>query len=208
VSRSDDLDDKKAQKRIARAEKKAVKLAGVDQGLIHRFWELVSMFPKISTPELELRVEHFIMTAAPGQLFIMQRAIFDEATPYLLEDERVRYVMCALTGRQIGLAITGEYESTVTLNDLCFQVERGIRDSIPVISVASRRDYADAILLKKDPIKMILGRKIRASKKFTLLRWGLPYVEMLRDRTLFEKYLSYQPEVERVLDENLRKMGY
>jgi hypothetical protein len=31
---------------------------------------------------------------------------------------------------------------------------------------------------------------------------------MLRDRTLFEKYLSYQPEVERVLEENLTRMGY
>lgn len=208
MTKADDLEDKKVQKRIARAEKKATKLAGVDQGLIHRFWELVNMFPKISTPELELRVEHFIMTAAPGQLFMMQRAIFEEATPYLLEDERVRTVMCELTGRQIGLSITGEYESTVTLDSLCFQIERGIRDSIPVISVASRRDYADAILLKKDPIKMILGRKIRASRKFTLLRWGLPHVDMLRDRSLFEKYLSYQPEVERVLEEYLTKMGY
>jgi hypothetical protein len=96
----------------------------------------------------------------------------------------------------------------VTLDGLCFQIKRGIKDKIPVISVGSRRDYADAVLLKKDPIKMILGRRIRASKKFTLLRWGLPYIEMLRDRTLFEKYLSYQPEVERVLEANLARMGY
>jgi hypothetical protein len=204
----DDLEDEKVKKRIAKAEKKATRLAGVDQGLIHHFWELVNMFPKISTPELELRVEHFIMTAAPGQLFLMQQAIFEEATPYLLEDERVRHILCELSGKQIGLAITDEYESTVTLDGLCFQIKRGIKDKIPVISVGSRRDYADAVLLKKDPIKMILGRRIRASKKFTLLRWGLPYIEMLRDRTLFEKYLSYQPEVERVLEANLARMGY
>jgi hypothetical protein len=204
----DDLDDEKVRKRIAKAEKKATRLAGVDQGLIHHFWELVNMFPKISTPELELRVEHFIMTAAPGQMFLMQQAIFEEATPYLLEDERVRHVMCQLSGKQIGLAITGEYESTVTLDGVSLKVNRGIKDHIPVISVSSRRDYADAILLRTDPIKMILGRRIRASKKLTLLRWGLPYIEMLRDRTLFEKYLSYQPEVERVLEENLTRMGY
>jgi hypothetical protein len=201
-------DEEKVRRRIEKAEKKAVKLAGVDQGLIHRFWELINMFPKISTPELELRVENFILTAAPGQYYLMQQAIFEEATPYLVEDPRVREVMLQLSGRKIGLSIPGEYESTVTLDHLCFQVKRGINEGIPVISVMSRRDYADAILLKADPIKMILGRKIRASKKLTLLRWGLPHVEMLRDREIFEKYLSYQSEVEKVLEENLTKMGY
>jgi hypothetical protein len=201
-------DEEKVRRRIEKAEKKAVKLAGVDQGLIHRFWELINMFPKISTPELELRVENFILTAAPGQYYLMQQAIFEEATPYLVEDPRVREVMLQLSGRKIGLSIPGEYESTVTLDHLCFQVKRGINEGIPVISVMSRRDYADAILLKADPIKMILGRKIRASKKLTLLRWGLPHVEMLRDRAIFEKYLSYQSEVEKVLEENLTKMGY
>jgi len=203
-----DLDSDKIQKRIAKAEKKAIKLAGVDNGIIGRFWELVNMFPKITTPELELRVEHFIMTAAPGQLFLMQRALFEEATPYLLEDERVRCVMGDLHGKRIGMAITGEYESTVTLDGTCFQVERGIKDGIPVISVVSRRDYADTILSRADPIKMILGRRIRASHKFTLLRWGLPHLDLLKDKTLFEKYLTYQPEVEAVLEENLTKMGY
>jgi hypothetical protein len=129
----DDLDDEKVRKRIAKAEKKATRLAGVDQGLIHHFWELVNMFPKISTPELELRVEHFIMTAAPGQMFLMQQAIFEEATPYLLEDERVRHVMCQLSGKQIGLAITGEYESTVTLDGVSLKVNRapGLRGRHP-----------------------------------------------------------------------------
>jgi len=202
------LDESKVQKRIEKAEKKAVKLAGVDQGLIGRFWELVNMFPKISTPELERRVDNFIMTAAPGQLFRMQQAIFEEATPYLLEDERVRCVMEDLSGKRIGLAITGEYASTVTLDCLCFQVARGITDGIPVISVVSRKDYADAILTRVDPVKMILSRRIRASHKLTLVRWGLPHLDMLREKGLFEKYLAYQPEVEAVLKENLTRMGY
>jgi len=205
----DSLDEVAIQKRIAKAEKKASKLAGVDQGLIGRFWEIVSLFPKVSTPELERRVENFILTAAPGQLFKMQQAIFEEATPYLLEDRRISCVMDDLAGKRIGLAISGEYESTVTLDKRCFQVERGIRDkSIPVIYVVTRHDYADAILTRVDPIKMILGRKIRATHKFTLMRWGLPHLDLLRDRDLFEKYLSYQPEVEAVLEENLTKMGY
>jgi len=205
---ADDKEEQKIQKRIAKAEKKAMRLAGVDQGLIHRFWELVNMFPKISTPELEERVENFIMTAAPGQYFQMQQAIFEEATPYLVEDERMRCVMDGLAGKKIGLSIPGEYESTVTLDQRCFQVRRGIVEAIPVISCMTRREYADAILLKADPIKMIIGRRIRATKKFTLLRWALPHIEVLRDRTLFDKYLGYQDEVEKVLEENLTRMGY
>jgi len=55
---------------------------------------------------------------------------------------------------------------------------------------------------------MILGRRIRASRKFTLLRWVLPHIEVLRDRSLFDKYLGYQTEMEKVLEENLTKMGY
>ena len=204
----DDKEEQKLRKRIAKAEKKAVKYAGVDQGLLHRFWELVNMFPTISTPELELRMENFIMTAAPGQYFLMQQAIFEEATPYLVEDERMLRLMDELAGKKLGLSIPGEYESTVTLDQRCFQVRRGIVEDIPVISCMSRRDYADAILSKADPIKMILGRRIRASRKFTLLRWVLPHIEVLRDRSLFDKYLGYQTEMEKVLEENLTKMGY
>jgi len=203
LSRNKVLDDAAVQKRIAKAEKKAVKMAGVDQGIIGRFWELVNLFPKISTPELERRVDNFIMNAAPGQLFKMQEALFEEATPYLLDDDRVRRVMDDLQGKCIGLAISGEYESTVRLDCRCFQVSRGINDGIPVISVVSRRDYADAILLRNDPVKMILSRRIRASHKLTLLRWGLPHIDLLREKGLFEKYLAYQPEVEQVLDDYL-----
>jgi hypothetical protein len=208
VSRDKVLDDAAVQKRIEKAEKKAQKLAGVDQGIIGRFWELVNLFPKISTPELEQRVDTFIMSAAPGQLFRMQQALFVEATPYLLEDDRVMRVMDDLQGKCIGLAISGEYESTVRLDCRCFQVTRGINDGIPVISVGSRKDYADAILTRVDPVKMILSRRIRASHKLTLLRWGLPHLDLLREKGLFEKYIAYQPEVEQVLEDYLTKLGY
>mgnify|MGYP005857918975 CR=1 FL=1 len=200
--------DDRTRKRIERVEKKALKIKGVDQGLIQRFWEIVTMVPKISSARLEERVENFIMHAAPQQLFEMQRAIFDEATPYLTQDPRIREVLKSLSGKKLGLAITGEYESTVTLNHLRFEISRGITEDIPVISVSSRRDYADGILKLQDPIKMVLTRKIRASHKLTLLRWALPHIELLKDKQLLEKYLSYQPEVERVLEENLTRMGF
>jgi len=202
------LDDETVRKKIEKAEKKALKFSGVDNGLIARFWELVNLFPSISTPELEKRVEHFIMTATPGQLFRMQQLLFESATPFLLEDERVRCVMDDLCGKKIGLAITGEYESTVTLSNRCFHVARGNAEGIPVISIASRKDYVDAVLGRVDPVKMILSRRLRASRKLTLLKWGLPHLNLLRERGLFEKYLAYQPDVEAVLDEGMASMGY
>ena len=207
-SKSEIKEEARIQKRIAKAEKKARKYAGVDDGIIQRFWEMVNLFPKMSTLELEQRVENFIMNATPGQFFIMQQVLFEEAMPYLLEDERVSKVMNALKGKRIGLAVSGEYESTITLDDLHLTVSRGISKEIPVISVASRRDYADAILQKKDPVKMILGRKIKATHKLKLLRWGLPHLDLIRDKSLLEKYLTYQRDVEKDLDEYLASLGY
>ncbi|MBU4194629.1 MAG: hypothetical protein KKF66_06510 [Actinobacteria bacterium] len=117
-SKSEIKEEARIQKRIAKAEKKARKYAGVDDGIIQRFWEMVNLFPKMSTLELEQRVENFIMNATPGQFFTMQQVLFEEAMPYLREDERVRTVMKALKGKRIGLAVSGEYESTITLDDL------------------------------------------------------------------------------------------
>lgn len=196
------------QKRITRVEKRAKRLAGVDNNIIQRFWEIVNLFPRVSDPELERRLERFILGATPGQYFQMQQALFAEATPYIVEDYRLRRIIDGLHGKELGLAVEGEYESTVVLNNRCFDVRRGINDSIPVISIASRADYVDAVLSRKDPIKLILGRKIKASHKLTLLKWVLPHLDLLKDRDLFDKYLSYQPEVEQVLIENLTSMGY
>ncbi len=199
--------EEKYRERIARAERRAQQI-GVDTGIIQRFWELVSLFPRISDPGLERRVERFILLASPDQYFRMQCAIFAEATPYLMEDARMRKLMVDLDGKKIGLAVRDEYESTVTLDHNCFQVRQGITNGIPVITVMSRRDYADAILSRKDPVKMILSRKIRASHKVTLLRWVLPQIDLLKEEGLLEKYLSYQDELERVLEQNLTAMGY
>ena len=208
-SKSEVKEEARIQKRIARAEKRAKKCTGVDDGIVQRFWEIVNLFPKISTLELEQRVENFIMKATPGQFFAMQQVLFEEAMPYLLEDERVRKVMKALRGKQIGLAVSSEYESTITLDELRLTINRGISNKdIPVFSVASRRDYVDAILQKKDPVKMILGRKIRATHKLKLLRWGLPHLDLIRDKSLLDKFLTYQDDVEHILDDYLAKLGY
>jgi hypothetical protein len=208
-SKSGIKEEARIQKRIAKAEKRAKKYTGVDDGIVQRFWEIVNLFPKITTLELERRVENFIMKATPGQFFAMQQVLFEEAMPYLLGDERVRNVMKALSGKQIGLAVSDEYESTITLDELRLTVSRGISNKdIPVISVASRRDYADAVLQKKDPVKMILGKRIRATHKLKLLRWGLPHLDLVRDKGLLDKYLAYQDDVEQVLEEYLTKHGY
>ena len=206
MSKKKEKSEEDYNKRIEKAEQKARKI--VDEGIIQRFWELVNLFPKISTPELEQRLECFIMNATPGQFYMMQVAIFESATPYLLEDDRVKSLLKSLSGKKLGLQVKGVYESTVSFCDGYFEISRGGCDGLPVISVESRRDYADAILNLKDPVKMILQRRIRATHKFTLLRWTLPHIDILRDRDLFDKYLAYQPDVEEVLECNLAKMGF
>lgn len=200
-------DDEECEKRIAKAEKKAVKY-GVDDGLIQRFWEIVSLFPKISDRQLEERVEYFIMNATPGQFFNVQHALIDEAVPMLLEDSRVRKLLSDLSGKKIGLAIWGEYESTITLGGERLSVTRGLADKIPVLYAVSRCDYADVILGRKDPVKMILGRRIRATHKLTLLKWALPHIDILRERDLFDKYFAYQPEIEGIIERALAEMDY
>ncbi len=201
-------EDEKLRKRVERAEKRAKHLTGVDNNIVQRFWEIINLFPKVTDPELERRLEHFIMCATPGQYFQMQQALFDEATPYVLEDPRLRRVIDDLDGKELGLAVEGEYESTVTLSNRRFDIRRGISDDIPVISIASRADYADAVLTRKDPVRLILSRRIKASHKLTLLKWVRPHIDLLKDQDLFDKYLAYQPEVERVLVDNLTMMGY
>jgi len=200
--------DAKLEKRIAKAEEKAKKYPGVDEGLIQRIWELVNLFPELSSPELERRTERFILMATPGEFYRMQAAIAEMAVPYLIEEPKVKRLFESLEGKQLGLAIKGIYESTLTFGNCYLTVERGINDGVPVLSCESRRDYADAILSIKDPVKMILGRRIRASHKLKLLKWTLPHVDILRDKDIFLKYLSYQPVVEKTIEENLTRMGY
>jgi hypothetical protein len=176
--------------------------------LLNRVWEIVGLWPRIEDPVLERRLDDFIMRATPDQLLRMQEVIFAEATPYLVGDGKVRATMEAFNGRSIGLAIDGWYRTTVRLSNLRFGIESGICEDIPVITVKCRRDYADAVLCHKDPLTMIFKGRIKISRMLTLVRWILPHVGIVMDRQLFDKFLGYQQDVEKVLDECLCDLGY
>jgi hypothetical protein len=177
--------------------------------ILKRYFELISLYPEVSDPELERRIEHFTMTATEDELFRMQETFFREGTPYLTEDDRFKKIMKILDGRSIGLAIGKEYQTTVSLRDMKFSIRRGIDSrKMPVLSVASRKDYVDALLRRKDPLKLVLARKLKASHKLTLARWGLSFVDVLADSSLMGKVLAHQPVVEAVLSDALAEMGY
>jgi hypothetical protein len=177
--------------------------------ILQRYFELINLYPKISSVELEKRIEHFTLNASADELFNVQEAFFKEGTPYLLEDHRLKKVMTILDGKSIGLAIGKEYQTTVSLKNMVFSIERGIRDKkIPVLSVATRKDYVDALLRRKDPLKLVLSRKLTASHKITLMQWGLPFIDVLFDASLIGKALSHQPIVEAVLSDTLSNLGY
>lgn len=173
-----------------------------------RFWEIVTLFPDISDPELQDRIDRFVMRASAEELLAMSRGLFDFAAPLLLEDERLRGMMAALSGKRVALVIEGEYHSVVTLSDRGFRVELGTDERAPAISVVDRRHYRDALLKRSDPVRLILERKIRVKGLATLARWGLPYLGLLRDRGLYDKYLGYQPEVEARVSDILASLGY
>lgn len=173
-----------------------------------RFWEIVTLFPDISTPELQDRISRFILCASAAELFTMSRELFDFATPLLVEDERIRRMMGGLSGKRVGLVIEGEYYSVVTLSDRGFRVEMGQDERAPVISVVDREHYRDALLKRSDPMRLILERKIRVKGLVTLARWGLPYLRIFRDRDLYDKYLGYQPEIESRVSDILTSLGY
>jgi len=177
--------------------------------ILQRYFELINLYPKISSPDLEKRIEHFTLTASADELYTVQETFFREGTPYLLEDTRFRKVMEILDGRSIGLAIGKEYQTTVHLENMVFSIERGIRDKkVPVLSVATRKDYVDALLRRKDPLKLVLSRKLTASHKITLARWGLPFIDVLLDASLIGKVLDHQPVVEAVISDTLVNLGF
>jgi len=88
-------------------------------------------------------------------------------------------------------------------------LERGIKDKkMPVLSVSTRKAYVDALLRRKDPLKLVLSRKLTASHKLTLAKWGLPFIDVLLDASLIGKVLSHQPIVEAVISTTLMDLGY
>jgi len=172
------------------------------------FWEVITLFPRISDSRLEERIGEFILRATPQELLSMSRQLFDFVTPLLLEDQRLRTMMRDLSGKRIALNIEGDYYSVVTLSDMRFSVVLQRDDGIPAVSVVDREHYRDALLKRIDPLRLILERKIRVRGLATLLRWAWPHRKVIRDRSLYEKYLGYQKDIEGRVEEILDSLGY
>jgi len=173
-----------------------------------QFWNILNMYPEIRSPQLIERMDAFILHADVNAFFKMQKGLFDFATPYFLEDERIRTIMRGLAGKRIGLSIEREYESTLIFGADGFDMVWGIRRGYPVLVVVSREAYRDGILRLEDPLRLVLTRKLKIKKLATLARWALPYWHIFIDDTLYEKFLGYQGDVEDWIAEELTRLGY
>ncbi|MDY6794085.1 MAG: hypothetical protein SWK76_02205 [Actinomycetota bacterium] len=166
------------------------------------------MYPEIQSEELRDRVDTFILRADVNSLFDMQEGLFDFATPYFLADERISTIMRGLDGRRIGLAIGREYESTIIFGAEGFEMIWGITRGYPILQVLSREAYRDGILRLVDPLRLVVTRKVRIKRLTSLALMALPFWHILIDDTLYEKFLSYQVEVEQWILEELERQGY
>ena len=185
------------------------KSSGKQNLIIRRYWQILNLYPKITDPELEARIENFTLNATPEQLFRVQEMVFEKGTSYMAKEPRFREILERMDGEKVGLAIGDDYRTTVSLDDFQFKLEMGIEDeSIPVLSVASRRDYVDALLRRKDITRMLVTRKLRATRKMTLVRWGLSFFDLLKDDSLFEDLASHQSVAEKAIAESLEGMEF
>jgi hypothetical protein len=176
--------------------------------IIHRYFEIVNMYPKITDAKLAEMIEEFTMSATADQLLRMQRMVIAEGADYMVDDPRWSEILERLDGIRIGMAIGDEYRTTVSLNDRRFAVEMGIYDrSTPVLSVASRKDYVDALLRRKDLVWMVVSGKLKASHKIKLAHWGLTFIEHLKDDELFNDLVSHQSSAEDKILEAIREMS-
>jgi hypothetical protein len=185
------------------------KSSGKQNLIIRRYWQILNLYPRISDPKLAERIENFTINATPEQLFRVQKMVFEKGTSYMVTEPRFREILERMDGEKVGLAIGDEYRTTISLEDLQFKLEMGIDDeSIPVLSVASRRDYVDALLRRKDIIRMLVTRKLRATRKRTLVRWGLSFFDLLKDDSLFEDLASHQSVAEKAIAESMGEMDF
>jgi hypothetical protein len=175
---------------------------------VKRIFDVLNMWPKGTSGELEQRGRVFIMNAEAEELLRMQRTAFDTVGQYVFDDVRVQPLIVAFEGRQIGFAIRKFYQSTVREESSRFVVESGIEPGIPVMWCANRADYADAMFGTRDPLKMIITRKMGATHLPTLLRWWLPHLEVLASEDIMQAYASIAPQFEKAMDAELAAMGY
>jgi hypothetical protein len=177
--------------------------------ILRRYWEIVNLYPRIDDPELARRIEEFTMKATPEQMLTVQRAIFEAAKKYMSADPAWSKVMDHLDGKKVGLAIGEEYRTTVSLYDSEFHIEMGIEDeSIPVLSVASRKDYVDALLRRKDIVRMLVTGRLKASHKWTLVRWGVAFHDLVKEDEFFTDLLSRKHVAQDAISEELARMDF
>ena len=189
---------------------KATGSTGGKQNLIlRRYWEILNLYPQITDERLAERIEEFTLNATPEQLFRMQKLVIGYGADYMAKDPRWRKILEKMDGEKVGLAIGRDYSSTVSLHDYEFKVKMGIEDdSIPVLSVASRQDYIDALLRRKDIIRMLITRKLKATRKMTLVRWGLSFFDLIKDQELFDDLVSHQAVAEKSIAEVMKEMDF
>lgn len=179
------------------------------QNIIKRYFEILNLYPKIDDPALARRIDEFTMSATPDELFRMQNTVFDAGRAYMSGDSDWETIIRHLDGKEVGLQISDEYSSTVAVQNGEFKMEKGIRDpGIPVFKVASRRDYVDALLRRKDLIRMIIRGRLGATHKITLARWGLSFFHLLSNDDLLHGLLDKWGDAERILSETLSSMGF
>lgn len=189
---------------------KATGSSGGKQNLIlRRYWEILNLYPKIADERLAERIEEFTLNATPEQLFEMQKLVVGYGADYMAKDPRWRKILEKMDGEKVGLAIGRDYSSTVSLNDYKFEVEMGIEDdTVPILSVASRQDYVDALLRRKDIIRMLVTRKLKTTRKMTLVRWGLSFFDLIKDQELFDDLVSHQAVAEKAIAESMKEMDF
>ena len=173
-----------------------------------RLWDLVNLYPRVTDAELEKRLSDFIINATEEELFTMSRELFDFATSLIMEDEDLRGLMASMEGRCLALIIEGSYHSVVTFQCGGFELELKRDDDLPALIASNREVYRDAALKRRDPTRLILERKIRARKLPKMVRWTLPHLKVLRNRALYDRYLSRQEEIEAKIEETLTGLGY
>lgn len=177
--------------------------------IIRRYFEILNLYPKLDDPALRRRIEEFTMRASDEELFRMQSTVFESGRRFMTGDPGWESIIRHLEGKKVGLAIGEEYASTIALECGDFKLSMGIEDrSIPVLHVATRRDYVDALLRRKDLVRMVLTGRLGATHKLTLARWGLSFFNLLTDDELFEGLLERWVDAEKILRETLVSMGY
>jgi hypothetical protein len=108
---------------------------------------------------------------------------------------------------QFGLYSASEGRSADTpTNGRNTQAHAG-QDATPVLSVASRKDYVDALLRRKDLVWMVVSGKLKASHEMKLARRGLTFIEHLKDDELFDDLVSHQSSAEEKILEAIREMS-